>query len=98
MDRLHRKPQNEETRTGRDCRFCQRSDPYFGERDPMDRLVSSELNDSAAAHMTEDGYVKHRIQDICCYRVATNSGPSPCAIPNGDVLLRMGPLRCNWLH
>ena len=64
MDRLHRKPQHEETRTGRDCRFCQRSDPDFGERDPMDRLVAPELSDTAAAHMTENGYVRHRMLEI----------------------------------
>ena len=64
MDRLHRKPQHEETRTGRDCRFCQRSDPDFGERDPMDRLVCSELNDTAAAHMTENGYIRHRLLEL----------------------------------
>ena len=61
MDRFHRKPQHEETRAGRDCPFCQHSDPEFGTRDPMDRLVSSVLNDTAAAHMTENGYVKHRL-------------------------------------
>ncbi len=61
MDRLHRKPQPKETRTGRDCRFCQRSDPDFGKRDPMDRLVCSELNDTAAAHTTENGYIRHRL-------------------------------------
>jgi hypothetical protein len=32
----------------------------------MDRLVCSELNDTAAAHMTEDGYVKHRLLEGAC--------------------------------
>jgi hypothetical protein len=77
MDRLHRKPQHEETRTGRDCRFCQRSDPDFGKRDPMDRLVSSELNDSAAAHMTEDGYVKHRMLEVEARMGVTEFAPLP---------------------
>jgi hypothetical protein len=64
MDRLHRNPQPKETRTGRDCRFCQRSNPDFGERDLMDRLVCFDLNPTAAAHMTEDGYVKHRMLEL----------------------------------
>jgi hypothetical protein len=75
VDRLHRKPQHEETRTGRDCRFCQNSDPDFGERDPMDRLVCSGLNDTAAAHMTEDGYIKHRLFEIRVRIGLTEFGP-----------------------
>jgi hypothetical protein len=62
MNHLHREP-HEETRAGRDCKFCQRSDPDFGERSPIDRLVCSGLNDTAAANMTEDGYIKHRFFD-----------------------------------
>jgi hypothetical protein len=30
----------------------------------MDRLVLSKLEDTAAAHLTEDGYVKHRIAEL----------------------------------
>ena len=30
----------------------------------MDRLVLSKLDDTAAAHLTEDGYVKHRIAEL----------------------------------
>jgi hypothetical protein len=77
MDRLHRKPQHQETRTGRDCRFCQRSDPDFGTRDPMDRLVCSDLNDTAAAHMTEDGYIKHLLLEIRVRLGVTEFGPLP---------------------
>ena len=61
---LHRRPPKKDTRTGRDCQFCRNSDPDFGKRDPLDRLVTSKVNDSAGSHMTENGYVKHRLLEI----------------------------------
>ncbi len=64
MDVFHRNSQGKDTRTGRDCEFCCRVDPDFTRRDPMDRLVLSKLDDTAAAHLTEDGYVKHRIAEL----------------------------------
>ncbi len=66
MDLFHRKSQGKgkDTPTGRDCQFCHRADPNFNKRDPMDRLVLSKLDDTAAAHLTEDGYVKHRIAEL----------------------------------
>jgi hypothetical protein len=66
MDLFHRKLQSKgkDTPTGRDCQFCYRVDPDFTKRDPMDRLVLSKLDDTAAAHLTEDGYVKHRIAEL----------------------------------
>ena len=64
MDLFHRKSLGKDTPTGRDCQFCCRVDPDFSKRDPMDRLVLSKLDDSAAAHITEDGYVKHRIAEL----------------------------------
>jgi hypothetical protein len=30
----------------------------------MDRLVASQLDNTAAAHLTEDGYIKHRIVEL----------------------------------
>ena len=64
MDPFHRKSQGNDTRTGRDCQFCRQADPDFAERKPMDRLVQSKLDDIASAHLTEDGYVKHRIAEL----------------------------------
>jgi len=64
MDLFHRTSKGKDTRIGRDCEFCCRVDPDFSKRDPMDRLVLSKLDDSAAAHLTEDGYVKHRIAEL----------------------------------
>jgi hypothetical protein len=66
MDIFHRKVElrGKDTPTGRDCQFCYRADPDFTKRDPMDRLVLSKLDDTASAHLTEDGYVKHRIAEL----------------------------------
>jgi len=66
MDLFHRKSQvkGKDTPTGRDCQFCYRADPDFTKRDPMDRLVLCKSDDTAAAHLTEDGYVKHRIAEL----------------------------------
>ena len=64
MDPFHRKSEGADTRTGRDCQFCFRSDPDFSKRKPIDRLVLSKQDDSASAHLTEDGYVKHRLAEL----------------------------------
>jgi hypothetical protein len=71
MDLFHRNSQGKDTRTGRDCEFCCRVDPDFTRRDPMDRLVLSKLDDTAAAHLTEDGYVKHRIAELMKKRASS---------------------------
>jgi hypothetical protein len=63
MERLHLRPQ-QDTGTGSDCRFCQDSDPSFENRNPMDRLVCSKRDDTAGAHMTENGYVRHRMLEL----------------------------------
>jgi hypothetical protein len=63
MERLHLRPL-QDTRTGRDCQFCRHSDPDFGKRNAMDKLVGSKQDDTAAAHMTENGYVTHRMLEI----------------------------------
>jgi len=64
MDRFHRSSRGEDTRNGRECQFCHAMDPDFGRRMPMDRLVHSTLDDTASAHLTEEGYVKHRIAEL----------------------------------
>ena len=64
MDLVHRKPQHGDTRAGRDCGFCHRLDPEFSQRKLVDRWVVNELDDTASAHLTEDGYVKHRMLEM----------------------------------
>ena len=64
MDGFHRRSQGHDTRNHRECQFCYAMDPEFSRRQPMDRLVQSKLEDSASAHLTEDGYVRHRIAEL----------------------------------
>lgn len=61
---FHRDSRGQDTRNGRECQFCSTADPDFHKRQPMDRLVQAKLEDSAAAHFTEDGYVRHRIAEL----------------------------------
>ena len=64
MDSFHRSLHGQDTRNGRECQFCRHMDPNFLQRRPMDRLVQAKLQDIASAHMTEEGYVKHRIAEL----------------------------------
>lgn len=64
MDLLHRKPDAKDFRMGRDCQFCAQADAAFHERKPMDRLIQPKMDDIAAAHLTEEGYVKHRLAEL----------------------------------
>jgi hypothetical protein len=85
MDLFHREPLSRDIPIGRDCQFCYRADPYFGKRDPMDRLVLSNLDDTASAHITEDGYIKHRIAELMKKRLFT---PSNAVISSNDFLAK----------
>jgi hypothetical protein len=64
MDTFHRKSDGKDTRNARECQFCRRLDPDFAQRDPVDRMVLARMDDSAGAHITENGYVKHRIAEL----------------------------------
>jgi hypothetical protein len=50
-------------------------DPNFASRRPMDRMVLYKLDDNASAHLTEDGYVKHRIAELMKKREVTFTAP-----------------------
>jgi len=69
MDRFHRAPEGQDTPTGRECRFCKQMDPEFNTRQTIDRMVVEKLDDTASAHITEDGYVQHRIAELRKKRV-----------------------------
>lgn len=56
-------PQKSDYRMGRECRFC-RLDPDFAFRPSRDRQVHAKSDDIASAHITEDGYVRHRMLEI----------------------------------
>ena len=77
MDSFHRKTQHQDTRMGRDCQFCKRADPEFGRRDPLDRMVFSELNYTAAGHITENGHIRHRMLEIEIRLLAKEFGIQP---------------------
>jgi hypothetical protein len=53
-----------DTRSSRPCEFCQDFDPHFHERHPLDQMVVTRRQASASAHLTEDGYVRHRVLEL----------------------------------
>lgn len=73
MDFMHRKPLERETRNGHDCEFCAKLDPDFGKRRPVDKLVHNKLYAIASGHLSEDGYVKHRMLEIAARLGPTGS-------------------------
>jgi len=53
-----------DTRSSRLCEFCQELDPQFPSRNPADQMVISTRKAVASSHVTEDGYVRHRILEL----------------------------------
>ena len=53
-----------DTRSSRPCEFCQELDPHFHHRRPLDQMIASTRKPVASAHLTEDGYVRHRIVEL----------------------------------
>jgi hypothetical protein len=53
-----------DTRSSRPCEFCRELDPQFTHRKPLDQMVMTTRKATAAAHLTEDGYVRHRILEL----------------------------------
>jgi hypothetical protein len=53
-----------DTRSGRPCEFCREFDPQFPHRRPLDQMVASSRKAIASAHLTEDGYVHHRMLEL----------------------------------
>jgi len=53
-----------DTRSSRRCEFCQKLDPQFIQRRPLDQMVATNRKATASAHLTEDGYVRHRILEL----------------------------------
>jgi hypothetical protein len=51
-------------RSGRTCEFCKEFDPKFLARKVMDQMVVANREHTASAHLTEDGYVRHRILEL----------------------------------
>ncbi|MGB8013934.1 MAG: hypothetical protein WCF68_20135 [Terriglobales bacterium] len=53
-----------DTRSSRLCEFCRELDPQFQQRSPLDQMVASSRKAIASAHLTEDGYVRHRMLEL----------------------------------
>jgi hypothetical protein len=53
-----------EVRSSRPCEFCKELDPQFRHRHPLDQAVAASRRSTASAHLTEDGYVRHRIVEL----------------------------------
>ncbi|MGO9401849.1 MAG: hypothetical protein ACLPVW_00100 [Terriglobales bacterium] len=53
-----------DTRSSRPCEFCREFDPQFRERRLIDQMVASSRKAIASAHLTEDGYVCHRMLEL----------------------------------
>jgi len=53
-----------DTRSSRICEFCRDLDPQFRLRRPLDQMVAANRTAVASAHMTEDGYVRHRMLEL----------------------------------
>ncbi len=53
-----------DTRSSRPCEFCRELDPQFLQRRPLDQMVASSRKAIASAHLTEDGYVRHRMLEL----------------------------------
>ena len=51
-------------RSSRPCEFCLELDPHFPKRPPLDQMVVSARRPVASSHITEDGYVRHRILEL----------------------------------
>jgi hypothetical protein len=68
VDSYHRQQLHKDYRAGRDCRFCQQFDPEFTKRNPIDRSVQQDLEDSANSHLSENGHIRHRLSEIARLR------------------------------
>ena len=53
-----------DTRSSRPCEFCRKLDPQFPLRRPLDQMVAWARKPIASAHLTEDGYVRHRMLEL----------------------------------
>ena len=60
----HREPGKHDTRNARPCAFCMRADLDFQKRKPIDQVVSTGIGDTAASHLTEEGFIRHRMAEL----------------------------------
>jgi hypothetical protein len=60
-----------DTKSSRPCEFCKEFDPHFRNRQVIDQMVISTRKAVASSHITEDGYVRHRILELRRIRART---------------------------
>ena len=60
----HRKPGKQDTRNARPCAYCQQTDNDFLQRRSSDQMVVCGLRDVASAHLTEEGFLRHRMLEL----------------------------------
>lgn len=65
-----------DTRSSCPCEFCRELDPKFLQRSAADQMVATNRKHTAGAHLTEDGYVRHRMLELS--RIASRT-PSTAA-------------------
>jgi hypothetical protein len=53
-----------DTRSSRPCEFCKDFDAEFLKRPPLDQMIGSNRKAVASSHVTEDGYVRHRMLEL----------------------------------
>jgi hypothetical protein len=53
-----------DVRFGSPCEFCQEFDPQFNQRNPLDQMVVANRQHTDSAHLTDEGYVRHRMLDL----------------------------------
>ena len=53
-----------DTHSSRPCDFCREFDVSFFERRGPDQMVAAGRMHTASAHLTEDGYVRHRVLEL----------------------------------
>jgi hypothetical protein len=53
-----------DTKSSRPCEFCRDFDPQFRQRNPLDQMVATSRKAAASAHLSEDGYVRHRMLEL----------------------------------
>lgn len=60
----HRKSSKHDTRSAHPCAFCQLSDPDFSARKAVDQMIVCGQTESARAHLTEEGFLRHRMAEL----------------------------------
>lgn len=53
-----------DTRSVRPCQYCRDLDPGFGGRMLLDQMVLPNHSYTASAHLSEEGYVRHRMLEL----------------------------------